>query len=182
MSERIDVGLIGFRPLQHDDLGLMHRWLNEGESGRWYGQEPATPSQVAARYEPYIDGREPTHGFLVLYGAEPIGYIQTYRLVDYPEYNHLIEADEHAAGIDQFIGEADYLHRGLGTALIVKFLREVVFAGTDVTRCVPGPEPGNRAAIRSYEKAGFRYWKTIQVPGEPEPEYLMQIERGEVAD
>jgi hypothetical protein len=31
----------------------------------------------------------------------------------------------------------------------------------------------------AYEKAGFRFFKTIQVPGEPEPEYLMRLTRGE---
>jgi RimJ/RimL family protein N-acetyltransferase len=61
-----------------------------------------------------------------------------------------------------------------------RFLPEVVFRQEDVGVCVIGPEPKNLAAVRAYEKAGFRYFKTIQVPGEPEPEHLMRIEREEV--
>lgn len=45
----------------------------------------------------------------------------------------------------------------------------------DMKACVIGPEPKNTAAIRVYEKAGFRFFKTIQVPTEPEPEYLMKL-------
>ena len=41
------------------------------------------------------------------------------------------------------------------------------------------PEPKNVAATRAYEKAGFRFFKTIQVPIEPEPEYLMKLTREE---
>lgn len=40
-------------------------------------------------------------------------------------------------------------------------------------------EPKTAAAIKAYEKAGFRYFKKIQVPGEPEPEYLMKLTREE---
>jgi RimJ/RimL family protein N-acetyltransferase len=44
---------------------------------------------------------------------------------------------------------------------------------------VIGPEPKNAAAIRAYEKSGFRFFKSIQVPGEPEPEYLMKLSQQE---
>jgi len=61
-----------------------------------------------------------------------------------------------------------------------RFLVEVVFRDERVRVCVIGPESKNVAAIRAYEKAGFRFFKTIQVPGEPEPEHLMRMSREEV--
>jgi RimJ/RimL family protein N-acetyltransferase len=50
-----------------------------------------------------------------------------------------------------------------------------------VASCVIGPEPKNAAAIRAYAKAGFRHWKTIQQPDEPEPEWLMRLAKGDLA-
>jgi len=43
--------------------------------------------------------------------------------------------------------------------------------------CIVGPEPGNHAAIRAYEKVGFAYWKTVHIPGKAQPEWLMRVWR-----
>jgi RimJ/RimL family protein N-acetyltransferase len=48
----------------------------------------------------------------------------------------------------------------------------------DAEACFMGPEPDNRIAIRTYEKAGFRHLKTVRIPGgDTEYEYLMILER-----
>jgi aminoglycoside 6'-N-acetyltransferase len=52
----------------------------------------------------------------------------------------------------------------------------------DAGSCIIDPEPANRIAIRAYEKAGFRYVKTVKVPAEPQPAYLMRISRGDFFD
>lgn len=80
-----------------------------------------------------------------------------------------------AAGLDLFIGEEAYVHRGLGAPTLTPFLREFTFIDPDVPSCVVLPEPENNIAIRAYEKAGFRHVKTIQVPGEPTRRYAMRI-------
>ena len=50
----------------------------------------------------------------------------------------------------------------------------------DVAECVIGPSVRNASAIRAYEKAGFRSFKDVHVPDEPDPEHLMRIRRDEV--
>lgn len=173
-----DSGKIAFERLKTSDLPLMHRWLNAPHVSWWYG-EGSTYREIEEEYAPCIEGREPTEPYLILYDGLPIGYIQTYRIPAYPEYARLVQVED-SAGVDLFIGEAEYLRRGLGPHVLRLFLAEVVFANDDVEVCVIGPESKNVAAIRAYEKAGFRYFKTIQVPGEPEPEYLMWITREDV--
>jgi len=163
-----------------DDLELMHRWLNAPHVAKWWGAGP-TIEAVTAKYARRIAGREPTRCFLILYEDGPVGHIQTYRVGSYPEYARAVALDEAAAGIDLFIGSAEHVNRGLGARLIVQFLRTVVFDDRDVESCIIGPAAGNRAAIGCYEKAGFRYLKTVQVPGEQEPEYLMRIARSALA-
>ncbi|HEX3722640.1 MAG TPA: GNAT family N-acetyltransferase, partial [Nitrolancea sp.] len=114
------------------------------------------------------------------YAARPIGYIQIYLIEDYPDYAQFVGADEQAAGVDLFIGEIDCIHRGLGPVLLKRFLCDLVFVRPDVTSCVIGPAISNVIAIRAYEKAGFRYFKTASIPDEDEPEYLMRIGRDAV--
>lgn len=172
---------IGFRLLATADLPLMHRWLNVPAVLEWW-KEPLSREEVEEKYGPCIRGEEPTRPYLILYDGRPIGYIQTYRVADHPEYDAAVGLTEPAAGVDLFIGEDAFRHRGLGPAILRRFLLEIVFPTFDVVCCVIGPEPANRAAIRAYEKAGFRYLKTIQAPGEDQPEYLMRIGREEFMD
>ncbi|MFC1715495.1 hypothetical protein ACFL6S_17630, partial [Candidatus Poribacteria bacterium] len=60
------------------------------------------------------------------------------------------------------------------------FLREIIFTNDWARSCIVGPEPLNTGAIKAYKKAGFRHLKTIQLPDEDEPEYLMSVDRGEI--
>ncbi len=173
-------GEIEFRRLREDDLGLLHEWLNQDFVARWYRVGDGSYEAIAAKYLPRIKGEEPTKCYLILVGDLPVGYIQTYRIGDYPEYGRYVDIAEDAAGIDLFIGHPDYIHRGLGKDIMREFLRRIVFGESNAESCVVGPEPANKGAIRAYEKAGFKYLKTIRVPDEEEPEYLMRITKGEV--
>jgi len=172
---------IGFRRMTMDDLPLMHRWLQTPHVLEWWwGGVAPSYEAVAEKYGPRIRGEEPTELYLMLSGDRPIGYIQTYMIRDYPEYAALVGTDDGAAGVDLFIGEADYLHKGLGSHILRAFLREIVFGVGDATSCIIGPSEANRIAIRAYEKAGFRSFKTVPSPNEPTPEYLMRITRADV--
>ncbi|MFC2028586.1 GNAT family N-acetyltransferase [Chloroflexota bacterium] len=171
---------MAFRKLQLDDLELLHAWLNTPHVSRWYGCKLPTYEQVFQKYAPRIKGQIPTQTYLILVDETPIGYIQTYRMSDHPEYNAHVEADEHTAGLDLFIGQADLIHKGFGTAILTRFLADVVFKDQSISSCVVGPEPDNLAAIRCYEKVGFRYYRTIHQPSEPQGEILMRIIRSEL--
>jgi aminoglycoside 6'-N-acetyltransferase len=171
---------IGFRSLAPSDLDLLHRWLNNDFVARWW---PGWPSlaQVRARYQPRIEGREPTKCYIFEVEAAPLGFIQCYYIRDWPEYA-IGEEGANAAGIDLFIGERERAYRGLGPRIIREFLRGVVVREYRVDSCIIGPAQNNHAAIRAYEKAGFRYLKTVSIPGELEPEYLMRIGIAEIRD
>ena len=173
----IDPGAIAFRPLTRDDFPLLQRWLNTPHVLQWWDKPGPSLAEVEEKYLPRIEGTDPTQSFVVEHAARPIGYIQLYLIEDYPDYSQYVGLDERAAGIDVFIGEFDFIHRGLGPALLKQFLREVVFDRPDVASCVIGPAISNTIAIRAYEKAGFVYFKTAVIPDEDEPEYLMRIGR-----
>lgn len=169
---------ISFRELRASDLDLMHRWLNTSHVKRWWYADGTSYQEIEDEYLPYIEGREPVKPFVILHEGRPLGYTQSYLISHDQEYASLVDVKD-SAGVDMFIGEAEYLYRGLGQNILRLFLLEHVFSEPGIEVCVIGPEPKNAAAIRAYEKAGFHYFKEIQVPGEPEPEYLMKLTREE---
>jgi aminoglycoside 6'-N-acetyltransferase len=57
-------------------------------------------------------------------------------------------------GIDQFIGEPEFIGRGHGSTFIRAFVERLFETGAP--RAVTDPNPGNARAIRAYTKAGFR--------------------------
>jgi RimJ/RimL family protein N-acetyltransferase len=175
----VDSQPIEFRPLAAEDLPLLHRWLSAPHVREWWN-DARTAEEIRTKYAPRIAGADPTRSFIIEHCGKPIGYIQSYRIRDYPDYARHVGAPGDCAGIDLFIGEAEMVGRGIGTRAVAAFLRSIVFVDPAIGACAIGPEQGNRRAIRAYEKAGFRYWKTIAVPGEPAPEYLMLVTRREL--
>ncbi len=172
-----------FRPLKPDDMPLMHRWLHTPHVAEWWADEQEqTVEALEAKYLPRILGEDPTDCYVIFEEDREIGFIQCYVIDDHPEYALAVDVPERTAGIDLFIGEPDRVHRGRGPAILRQFMRDVVFTNYDVTSCIIGPSVKNTSAIRAYEKAGFRYLKTIDIPGEDEPEFLMRIWRDAVVE
>jgi RimJ/RimL family protein N-acetyltransferase len=164
---------IGFRRLEMSDLPLMFRWLNQPEVKRWYDDPSETLADVEAYFGPSITGAEPTQPFLIVLDDQPIGYIQTYRPKDYPDYWSNQNLPDGAAGIDLFIGENDVRHRGLGAPIIRAFIAQILALDPTVTEIIIDPDPVNAVAIRAYEKAGFTRLREIGPPGHCESALLM---------
>lgn len=171
------MGKITFRLLEEKDFNQIHIWMNTDFVIEWYGKIPVTIEDVRNKYMSYITGEKPTKAYIIIIDNVDVGYLQTYLINDYPEYNKYVETDEHTAGVDLFIGHKDYIHKGYGVRIMEQFLREHVFSNIQVDKCIIGPEPKNLSAIRMYEKSGFRWYKNIQIPDEDEPEYLMILLR-----
>lgn len=152
---------IHFQKLQITDLALMHHWLNTPFVMEWWEKQPTSFEDVREEYQAYIEGRDPARPYLIIYDSTPIGYIQTYNFKDEPQWCQAVQPPDEAAGVDIFIGHPDYIHRGLGSFILRKFMQEIVFSQAEIESCIIDPEPANKTALRAYEKAGFRYWKTI---------------------
>jgi RimJ/RimL family protein N-acetyltransferase len=64
--------------------------------------------------------------------------------------------------------------------MLRQFLRDVAFPFHRIDVCVIGPSVRNLAAIRAYEKVGFRPLREVRVPAEPDPEFLMRVTAAEL--
>lgn len=177
---------ISFRPMTTEDLPQLHRWLNNPKVAEWYGlsangEQVRQPSleQVVAQYEPRTSGAEPTLSYFILLDGAPIGYIQSYRIGDYPGYAATLDVGENDVGIDLLIGEDEHRDRGLGVSILRRFLADEVFQRPDVERAIIAPNPDNARAVHCYEKAGFRHVKTVFVEQDRMQEYVMALPRTE---
>jgi aminoglycoside 6'-N-acetyltransferase len=159
----------------------MHRWLNLPHVAEWWGPEDGSgPSfeEVAHEYGEYVDGIEPIHPYLVLDDDVPIGHLQWMQYRDYPAYARILGIDDPgAANCDVFIGDAAFLHRGLGGPLVRQFVLEIIFASGSVTTCFIDPDATNAIAIRAYEKAGFRFVRHVDDDGEGNSIRVMEMMR-----
>jgi aminoglycoside 6'-N-acetyltransferase len=141
-----------FRSITADDLPLVRRWLAEPHVTRWWGEPDEQFDLVSGDLDhPAMDQ------FIVAHEARPFAYLQCY---DPASWNGGQPAG--TRGIDQFIGEADMLDRGHGSAFIRAFIDRLLLAGTP--RVVTDPDPANIRAIRAYEKAGFQKDRLVDTP------------------
>ncbi len=139
------------RPLAEADVPALREALATPEVARWWGSEqdrdgwPWRDDSSAIRYAVVADG-------------EVAGLIQYAEETD-PEYRH--------AGVDVFLHPRRH-GRGLGTDAVRTLARHLVM-DRGHHRLTIDPAADNTAAIRCYEKVGFRpvgvlrrYWRDPQ--------------------
>ena len=153
----------------------MHAWLQREHVRRWW-REDETYEDVVEHYLPAIEGREPTDLYLIVLGTRSIGFIQTYLVSDNPEWAALVQAGAGVAGVDLFIADEELTGQGLGTAVLHRFVCEIVFAAPSTRACVADPDAANAASIRAFEKAGFHRVRDYLDPGDGQTHTLMRLD------
>lgn len=155
--------MLKFRPLTSDDFPQLLAWLSKEHVRQWWDDREDTIEKVARNYGETEEGLE---RFILIEmeesGEKPLGYFQHYRTLD------------GSIGIDQFIGEEDYLSRGVGTKAIRIFV-EMIMREHEPSSIILDPSPLNKRAIRCYEKVGFRYYETKEAV-EGGLAYMMRLE------
>lgn len=160
-----------YKPLSFEDLPLLHKWYRYPHVLKWYSKEPMTLEQIEKKYTPYILGKNGIKGFICYCDNKPFGYIQYYSVANYPWNNHELKPKlSLIAGLDTFIGETSFLGKGLGKAMIERFIRRHVWQY--YAYCVVDPEVSNKKAIGCYSACGFELHKKI-LSDEKELHYLM---------
>ena len=120
-----------------EDTERLFQIRNEPEVVRWWGSD-----EIEEISEQFIEADE---GFVIEAGGEVVGAIQ-YHEEDDPMYRH--------AGIDIFLTASRH-GQGLGTEAI-RLLARHLFEERGHHRLTIDPAADNAAAIRAYEKVGFR--------------------------
>jgi aminoglycoside 6'-N-acetyltransferase len=137
------------RPLRRDDVERVAEIQREPGVARWWG------APDVAELEEKAAGRDEAVAFAVEADGEVVGLVQYYEKKD-PDFRH--------AGIDIFVREASQ-RRGLGTDAVRTLARHLV-GDRGHHRLIIDPAAANGAAVRAFEKVGFRrvgvmrrYWR-----------------------
>jgi len=144
---------VSFRPLQRADFSLLATWLALPHVAPWWSDEP-TVSALETSYGPTVDGTDPTEGFIIELEARPVGFIQRYRLDDYPAWCEALGI-ERAAGIDYLIGSVELTGVGFGPVIVDAFTALTFERYGDVDRMAVAVQQTNHRSWRALEKAGY---------------------------
>jgi aminoglycoside 6'-N-acetyltransferase len=136
---------VQFRPVVEEDLALLARWRAAPHVREWWG-EPSVEDEREKLADPRIAM------WIVELDGRPFAFAQDYDVHgwDPHPFSYLPPGSR---GIDQYIGEADMLDRGHGSAFVRQHVERLFAAG--VPAVGTDPHPDNARAIRAYEKAGF---------------------------
>lgn len=154
---------------------MLSDWIGRPHWQEWWG-----PTDEEVDYlRDMISGRDSTRPFVILCNGDPLGYVQVWRIADNLFEPWLTEAPwmpmlpPGAVGVDISLADAELLGRGLGSAVLTAFVRQLRDEGHHEIWI--DPDIGNARAIRAYEKAGFR-----AVPGIEDPTGACLLMRHEV--
>jgi aminoglycoside 6'-N-acetyltransferase len=131
--------LVVLRPLQVDDVGVLVEIQAQPSVERWWGR----PDEGDLRRQ--AEGKSEETSFAITVDGAVAGLIQ-YAEENEPMYRH--------AGIDLFLAE-EFQGRGLGTDAVRTLARHLVH-DCGHHRLTIDPSADNHAAIRAYEKVGFK--------------------------
>jgi aminoglycoside 6'-N-acetyltransferase len=143
---------VSLRPLCRSDFTILLDWLNAPHVREWWGPAPSA-ERVETKYTPRVDWDEPVHCLIASVNEQSVGMIQWYRTGDVDYGYPALRLSPLAIAMDIFIGEARFLGRGLGSAIVQRLIAEL---GTErAPYYVIDPDAANDRAIRSYQRAGF---------------------------
>lgn len=165
-----------FRRLTHDDLPMMHRWLNDPEIMEWWEGDDVSWAGVLSDYRPDPGGT--LEHWIVEMRDRPIGWIQCYDFHQERGDDTTpagIRVHSRAAGLDFLIGERADRGRGLGSQMLSEFVDQVLFGRHDQwAQAVADPHVDNVASRKALTNAGFHELGVIE-----DRWMLMARDRGE---
>jgi aminoglycoside 6'-N-acetyltransferase len=142
--------IVDLRAVVPADRFLVRRWLTEPHVEAWWGSRATAEADVTLALS-----SSSALCRMILYEGNPVGYAQA---VDVDLRRETKPADIPAGSydVDLFVGAKDLLGKGIGRRAL-DLLTADVFATTLAVACCVVPSIRNEAAVRAFEKAGFRW-------------------------
>ena len=156
----VESGDLAIRRMADDDdeYARIAAWRNLPHVREWWDpDDPAMTTQAAiAEYRPDVLGQSASRAGIIETAGAPIGFIQFYPWAAYPAYlSELgITVPDGAWGLDVFIGEPQWVGRGIGSRA-VRLLCDHLFSDEGAAAVAFGVDVDNLRARRAYEKAGL---------------------------
>lgn len=159
--------MISFLSLTNSHFPLLLKWLEAPHVKTWWDKDKKWNMElIKEKYTSYVKGykrlklkdriiENPIHAFIIYSDNKPIGYIQYYNKYDFPseqEYD-ISELPNSCAALDWYIGELNFINKGIGSQALALFIEQFVFK--KFSNIFVDPDTVNIQAIRVYKKIGF---------------------------
>jgi RimJ/RimL family protein N-acetyltransferase len=145
-----EFGSVRFRPVEREDLKVLHEWENDFELIMYSRQKPlnfVNMAQLEKQYEDWVNNEREIHFIVELVDTkEPVGIARIERF----EWGNV-----RAAGVGTYIGKKEMWERGLGTQITVALL-EMCFNQLNMERCEAWSVEYNKRAHKVLESCGFK--------------------------
>ncbi|MCB0896158.1 MAG: GNAT family N-acetyltransferase [Nocardioides sp.] len=145
---------VAVRAMGRGDLPDVTRWRQSQHLHRWWASDgEPTPERVEQQYGPSIDGMTPTRMWIAEVNGRSVGFLQDYRVGDYPDYA-VLGPDPDAIGVDYALCE-EWSGRGLGARVLWAWMARARHRFPGATAFFAAPDHRNLASLRVLDKAGF---------------------------
>ena len=171
-----------FKPAAEAQRELIHQWIQQDHIRAWiHGQGlQNTLSGLEKFFQYQANGKgldrqaEITQHWLGYDGDKPFVYLLTSNVFKNAtdEYSKYSESDGLAITLDIFIGNTEYLGKGLASTVIKEFL---ISQFSDVSEVFIDPEKSNVKAAHVYQKVGFHIVGEFIAAWHPVPHHIMKL-------
>lgn len=143
-----EIELVRFKD-DNETYKLMYKWCNKEHVYEWFEQRCLTYEEIVNKYHnKLIEGRQKL--FIINYNHKPIGYTQIYKYEDKINFQC-----RNPYEFDLFIGEEDFLSKGLGT-IIIKIIEQYIIKNYTPDCIIIRPFERNKRAIKCYLKNNYK--------------------------
>jgi aminoglycoside 6'-N-acetyltransferase len=171
---------IAFLPVTLADLPMLGEWMARPHWQEWWGD----PETELGYVRDMVTGVDATcRPFIFTLDGGPAGYIQVWKIGPHqiPEWADdnpwLMELPSDAVGVDLSLADGERLARGIGSAVLRRFIAMLLAEGHRTI--IIDPDPANGRAVAAYRKAGFR--PVPHLEGRTEDVLIMQFQPDRVA-
>jgi diamine N-acetyltransferase len=151
-----EFGDVRFRPVEREDLKVMHEWENDFELIMYSRSRPinfVNMTQLEKQYEEWLKNERELHMIVELVASkEPIGIAR----IEKNEWGNV-----KGANIGTYIGKKEMWRKGLGRQITMALL-EMCFNQLNVERCEAWSVEYNHRAHKVLESCGFKKGGTMR--------------------
>jgi RimJ/RimL family protein N-acetyltransferase len=151
-----EIGDVRFRPLERDDLKLMHLWENDFETIMYSRNRPmnfVSLAQLERQFEEWMKGERELHFIIELVDSKEAVGIARIEKWDW--------AGVKTGEVGTYIGKKELWGKGLGKQITVGLL-EMCFNQLNMDRCEASSVEYNPRAHKALEACGFKRSGTMR--------------------
>ncbi len=136
-----------------NDFIKLHKWCSNKTVYEWFEQRILSLDEIKNKYKKKLnEGKQSL--FIIQCDGTEIGLIQLYKF-DNDISNSLLDKYNNIYEFDIYIGEDNYLSKGIGS-LVINYVKDYIYSNYNADAIMLRPFKRNERAVKCYEKCHFK--------------------------